>query len=559
MKLTKRQIALLLALLMLCSLLTGCAGDGPEGTAQADTSTALGVMRKYNTALPQDIDDNYRSYYEVFVYSFYDSDGDGIGDLAGLTSRLDYINDGDPATDTDLGCTGIWLMPIMPSPSYHKYDVTDYYNIDPVYGTLDDFKTFLDEAHRRGINVIIDFVMNHTSSEHPWFIEASDYLRSLPEGAEPDLEVCPYVDYYNFSLTPSTCKLEGTEWYYEAPFWSGMPDLNLNSEAVRSELEDIVDLWLDLGVDGFRLDAAKEFVSGATQANTEILTWFNDMVKGKKEDAFIVVEVWTGLSTYAQYYASGVSCFNFAFGDSDGVIPNTVKHTGGNTASSYGRAIVNLQNTLSAYNPDYIDSPFYTNHDMGRAAGHYFSEYALYQTKMAQALNLLMSGSSFLYYGEELGMKGSGRDENKRAPMYWSDDASYPGLCDGPSDMEDFAMKFASYEDQSADGDSIYWFVAQAIRLRTAFPAIARGTAVFEEALSDDNICVLRKTWGDEEVLLVFNISETAQSVDLSGVMVSGVEPAIGGVLASTAEEPALKDGVLILPMYCVVVLSSAA
>ena len=552
MKHQKRRIALFLALLTLCSLLCSCTEDEP----QIDTSTALGIMQKYNTALPQDIDDNYRSYYEVFVYSFYDSDGDGIGDLAGLTSQLDYINDGDPATDTDLGCTGIWLMPIMPSPSYHKYDVTDYLDIDPAYGTLDDFKTFLAAAHDRGINVIIDFVMNHTSSEHPWFVEAANYLRSLPEGAQPDLNACPYVGYYNFSLTPSTCKLEGTEWYYEAPFWSGMPDLDLTSKAVRAELENIVDFWLDLGVDGFRLDAAKEFVSGATQANTEILTWFNDMVKGKKEDAFIVAEVWTGLSTYAQYYASGVSCFNFAFGDSDGVIPNTVKHTSGNTASSYGRAIVNLQNTLSNYNPNYIDSPFYTNHDMGRAAGHYFSEYALYQTKMAQALNLLMSGSSFLYYGEELGMKGSGRDENKRAPMYWSDDASYPGLCDGPADMEDFDMKFASWEDQSADGDSIYHFVAQTIRLRTAYPAIARGTVIFEETLSGDNICVLRKTWGSEEVLLVFNISETAESVDLSGVTVAGAEPAIGGVLVSTAEEPTLEDGTLTLPMYSVVVLS---
>ena len=554
MKHQKRRIALFLALLTLCSLLCSCTGDEP----QIDTSTALGIMQKYNTALPQDIDDNYRSYYEVFVYSFYDSDGDGIGDLTGLTSQLDYINDGDPATDTDLGCTGIWLMPIMPSPSYHKYDVTDYLDIDPAYGTLDDFKTFLAAAHDRGINVIIDFVMNHTSSEHPWFVEAANYLRGLPEGVQPDLNACPYVGYYNFSLTPSTCKLEGTEWYYEAPFWSGMPDLDLTSEAVRAELEDIVDFWLDLGVDGFRLDAAKEFVSGATQANTEILTWFNDMVKGKREDAFIVAEVWTGLSTYAQYYASGVSCFNFAFGDSDGVIPNTVKHTSGNTASSYGRAIVNLQNTLSNYNPNYIDSPFYTNHDMGRAAGHYFSEYALYQTKMAQALNLLMSGSSFLYYGEELGMKGSGRDENKRAPMYWSDDASYPGLCDGPADMEDFDMKFASWEDQSADGDSIYHFVAQTIRLRTAYPAIARGTVIFEETLSGDNICVLRKTWGSEEVLLVFNISETAESVDLSSVTVAGAEPAIGGVLVSTAEEPTLEDGILTLPMYSVVVVSSA-
>ena len=554
MTIQKRWSALLLAAVLLCSAMTGCSGGEKE-----DTSTALGIMRKYNKVQPQEIDDNYRSCYEVFVYSFYDSNGDGIGDLKGLTERLDYINDGDPSTDTDLGCTGIWLMPIMPSPSYHKYDVTDYMDIDPQYGTMEDFKAFLEAAHQRGIDVIIDFVMNHTSSDHPWFQEASGYLRGLEAGAEPDLAACPYVDYYNFSLEPSTCKLEGTEWYYEAPFWSGMPYLNLKSEAVRAELEEIVDFWLELGVDGFRLDAAKEFVSGATNANVEILTWFNDMVKAKKSDAFIVAEVWTDLGTYAQYYASGVSCFNFAFGNSDGVIPNTVKHVSGADASSYGRAIMKLQDALAAYDPDYIDSPFYTNHDMGRAAGHYFNEYSAQQTKMAQALNLLMSGSAFLYYGEELGMKGSGKDENKRAPMYWSDDAAYPGLCDGPADMEDVAMKFPGFEDQKADGDSIFWFVAQTIRLRSAYPAIARGTAVLEEAVSNENVCVLRKTWGEEEVLLAFNISETPQSVDLSGLTVSGGSPELGGVLVSTAEEPALKDGTLSLPMYSVAVLKSAS
>ena len=551
MTIQKRWSALLLAAVLLCSAMTGCSGGEKE-----DTSTALGIMRKYNKVQPKEIDDNYRSCYEVFVYSFYDSNGDGIGDLKGLTERLDYINDGDPSTDTDLGCTGIWLMPIMPSPSYHKYDVTDYMDIDPQYGTMEDFKAFLEAAHQRGIDVIIDFVMNHTSSDHPWFQKASGYLRGLEAGAEPDLAACPYVDYYNFSLEPSTCKLEGTEWYYEAPFWSGMPDLNLKSEAVRAELEEIVDFWLELGVDGFRLDAAKEFVSGATEANIEILTWFNDMVKAKKSDAFIVAEVWTDLSTYSQYYASGVSCFNFSFGNSDGVIPNTVKHIGNANASSYGKAIMKLQDALSAYDPDYIDSPFYTNHDMGRAAGHYFNEYSAYQTKMAQALNLLMSGSTFLYYGEELGMKGSGKDENKRAPMYWSDDAGYAGLCSGPADMEDFDMKFPSFEDQKADRDSIFWFVAQTIRLRNAYPAIARGTAVLEEALSNENVCVLRKTWGEEEVLLAFNISEAAQSVDLSGVTVSGGDPEIGGVLVTSAEEPVLEDGHLSMPMYSVVVLS---
>ena len=147
----------------------------PESGTETDTEsegnevTALSLMQQVNTAEENVIDDNYRTYYEVFVYSFYDSDGDGIGDLKGLTENLDYINDGDPETDTDLGCNGIWLMPIMPSTTYHKYDVTDYEAIDPEYGTMDDFTTLVDGCHKRGINVIIDFVMNHTSSQHEWF------------------------------------------------------------------------------------------------------------------------------------------------------------------------------------------------------------------------------------------------------------------------------------------------------------------------------------------------------------------------------------------------------
>lgn len=116
--------------------------------------------------------DKYRNYYEIFVSSFCDSNGDGIGDIGGIISKLDYLNDGDPNSGDDLGIDGIWLMPIMPSPSYHKYDVTDYYDIDPQYGTMEDFEKLIAECDKRGIDVIIDLVINHTSSEHPWFKKA---------------------------------------------------------------------------------------------------------------------------------------------------------------------------------------------------------------------------------------------------------------------------------------------------------------------------------------------------------------------------------------------------
>ena len=126
-------------------------------------------------------------FYEIFVRSFYDSDGDGVGDFQGLISKLDYLNDGDPETNNDLGITGIWLMPIFPSTSYHGYDVIDYHSVNPDYGTMDDFYEFLEEAHKRGIKVILDFVINHTSIEHPWFKQARAEKES------------PYRDWYIWS------------------------------------------------------------------------------------------------------------------------------------------------------------------------------------------------------------------------------------------------------------------------------------------------------------------------------------------------------------------------
>ncbi|MBP3487743.1 MAG: DUF3459 domain-containing protein [Roseburia sp.] len=528
------------------------AGEETAQDEAAAGATALSVMQEFNTAQPQISQDNYRTWYEVFVYSFYDGDGDGIGDLAGLTEKLDYINDGDPATDTDLGCDGIWLMPVMPSTTYHKYDVTDYCAIDSEYGTMEDFDAFVEACHERGIHVIIDLVMNHSSTQHEWFQTAAEYLRNLPEGAEPDAAECPYVDYYHFSRENGGgyCELDGTDWYYEAQFWSEMPDLNLDSEAVREEFAGIVDFWLDKGVDGFRLDAAKEYESGNIEGNVEILSWFNTMVKEKKDDAYIVAEVWNDLPTYAQYYESGIdSCFDFAFADKDGIIASAVKGSSG--AAAYGKALVNLQETIAPYSDSYIDAPFYTNHDMGRSAGYYSGDYSENQTKIGQALNLLMSGSSFLYYGEELGMKGSGKDENKRAPMYWSMDEGTAGMCKGPADMDDIKMKYDSLAEQQEDGDSIYSFVKEAIKLRNSYPAITHGTVTYEESLSDASVCVITKAYMDEEVVLVINLSEETKEVDLS--QMGATE--ICGALLTTAEAPVLTDGTLTLPQYSVVVL----
>ncbi len=559
----KRILSAVLTGVLLIGLVFGAdfaASHPAEAKLDMENATALSLMQQLNTADENVIDDKYRTFYEVFVYSFYDSDGNGIGDLQGLIDKLDYINDGDPETDTDLGCNGIWLMPIMPSSTYHKYDVTNYEEIDPSYGTLDDFKTLITECHKRGINVIIDLVMNHTSSHHKWFREASQYLKSLPEGAEPDASECPYVDYYNFAKEQNGgyCELEGTDWYYEAQFWSEMPDLNWDNDAIKAEFEQITKFWLDQGIDGFRLDAVKEFYTGNNEKNIEILRWFNDMVKSQKEDAYIVGEAWTDSTTYPQYYESGIdSLFDFAFSNKDGIIAKTVN--GINKATSYGKNLVKMQELIRSYSDTAIDAPFYTNHDMARGAGYYSGDNSAAQTKIAEAMNLLMTGNAFLYYGEELGMKGAGKDENKRAPMYWSLDENATGMCDGPKDMEPIKMKYDSLEEQEKDGNSIYNYVKQVIALRNQYPAIARGEVAFDEGISDTNICAIQKTYEDEKLTIVFNISAESQTVDLTksslGVAAEDTDLQIAGELIDGTEVVTLEDNTLTMPAYSIVIL----
>lgn len=554
MQMMKKRILSLLLCVAVLGTVAGCGkkplpDDGEEMLEETAEETAEAEEEEiWQEPEAVSMEDNYRTWYEVFVYSFYDGNGDGIGDLKGLTEKLDYINDGNPGTTEDLGCNGIWLMPVMSSTTYHKYDVTDYCGIDPEYGTMEDFEDFMAACEEREIKVILDLVINHSSSQHPWFQEACSYLAELGDG-EPDLNVCPYVDYYHFSREKKGgyAQVPGSDiWYYEAQFWDGMPDLNLYNEQLRGEIEQIVDFWLDKGVGGFRLDAAKEFETGANAANTEILAWFTDMVKSKKEDAYLVAEVWTDFNTYAGYYDSGIdSVFNFAFADNDGIIAKTVK--GMIPASSYGSRLEEAEAVFAQHNPNYIDAPFYTNHDMGRSAGYYAGEESEAQTKLAGAMNLMMGGSAFIYYGEELGMKGSGKDENKRAPMYFSADASAEGMCKGPADMDTVKMKFGSYEEQKEDALSVYAYYKRAIYLRNLYPVIRKGRTENFGDFASGKIAAFSKSLENEKMYFFINISSEEAVLDLSGI--PGIS-AISDALYTGEEKGSFENGTLTIPGY---------
>ena len=511
MKRAARIVSLLLAVLMLFGCNTNTTAPESSGAAlESGLAPKTEAKLAEIALLGESPDDNYRTFYEIFVYSFCDSNGDGIGDLQGVISKLDYLE--------QLGINGIWFMPIHPSQSYHKYDVRDYYDIDPQYGTMADFEELMAECEKRDIHVITDLVLNHTGNDHEWFQTACEYLRGLPAGAEPNAEECPYVDYYFFSREPGNGwhAIEGSEWYYEGMFSPHMPDLNLANENVLSDIRDIMQFWFDKGVSGFRLDAAKEFYSGSIAKNVEVLNWIQTTATELKPDAYLVAEVWEDFGAITRYYESQItSIFNFAFGNTNGKLMQVLRAAGNaGTVTTYATALEKADKAYLGENPNYIDAPFLSNHDVGRIAG--FCGYDPLKTKLAGAMNLFMSGSAFIYYGEEIGMPGSGNDPSKRAPFFWNDardngTTTPPPECELPEEYP-----FGSLEKQMADDNSLWNYYRQAIAIRQALPALSHGRTTAETALNAGCVSAFRKTWNDQAVIVLMNIDTVAASVDLS-------------------------------------------
>lgn len=333
-------------------------------------------------------------FYEIFVRSFYDEDGDGKGDFKGLIEKLDYLNDGDPATHTDLGITGIWLMPIHQSPSYHGYDVTDYRTIEADYGTNADFSAFIEAAHQRGINVIIDYVMNHSSSDHPWFIESKN------EGSV-------YRDWYRWSDTnpgglgpwgQTVWHSDGNDYYYGL-FWGGMPDLNYETPAVKEEMFDIACFWLeDMQVDGFRLDAVKYIYETGNQLEDmeetfEFFRDFRSFYKSVNPDAFAVGEAWTSTDKVKKYVENDRLDYCFEF-DLAGALLNAANN--GN-ASALTKQV---EEVMVAY-PYLQFGTFLTNHDQNRVMDVLGRDVT--RAKLASQLLLSLPGIPYIYYVKRSG------------------------------------------------------------------------------------------------------------------------------------------------------------
>jgi len=449
--------------------------------------------------------------YEVFVRSFKDSNGDGIGDLNGLISKLDYINDGNPASKTDLGASCIWLMPVAASPSYHGYDVTDYYQVNPQYGTAADFKRLVAAAHKRGIKVIVDMVPNHTSSEHPHFEAA---LRDTNS---------PYRSWYRFSPkplgngpwgVPAWHKSPVRDEYYYGIFSAGMPDLNYHTSAVQAEMKKIARFWLKtMGADGLRLDAVQYLVEDGNcmmdcEGTHDYLRSYAAYIRQIDPQAYTVGEVWDPVKTLLTYYPDQLTGY-FTFWLADSLRTAVHRGTVGGMFDDYL--------TLQAAEPAYRWSPILSNHDGTRIMTVLHGNVAA--ARQAATLLLTLPGMPYLYYGEEIGMVGDKPDPRLRTPMQWAPGAGYGFTTGHPWERAQSDSMTTTVAAETGDSASLLNLYRRLIHLRKANDALAAGTLVTLTASSPHVAAYLRRA-ASHAVLVVANLGDSsATSVSLASAV----------------------------------------
>ncbi len=466
------MIKRLTLIFLLFSVLSACAPAGPTTDSVSPAESA--PQPWWRDAV----------FYEIFVRSFHDTDGDGIGDFNGITQKLDYLQ--------ELGITAIWLMPIHPSPSYHGYDVTDYYAVNPEYGTMDDFKRLLEESHKRGIRIIIDLVLNHTSSQHKWFKEANNDSNSK------------YRGFYVWSETdPGNGWHPGNHGYYYGYFWEGMPDLNYTNPEVTAEMLKVTDFWLnDIGVDGFRVDAAKHLIEeGNIRENTPAThEWYKDFYtayKSQDPDAYTVGEVFGAGSSVVKSYTGDQLDQIFNFEMSSGFVNSA---NGGSNSGINSALKFSLQDM-----PDFNFATFLTNHDQNRVMSVFNGDIG--KAKTAAALMLTLPGTPFIYYGEEIGMSGVKPDEDIRLPMQWSDGANAGFTSANPWRAPNADYTTINVAAQENDQKSLLNHYRALIGLRKSHPALGSGNLYLLDTKNSGIFAALRVS-GEEIILVLVNLTD---------------------------------------------------
>lgn len=506
---TIKITALILSIIMIASSisLTACQLNINFGTTTNNGANNPDVPGE---AVVDPIDDNYRTFYQIFVGSFSDANNDGIGDLQGIINRMDYLNDGDINSGNDLGVQGIWLSPIFSSPSYHKYDAKDYYSIDWRFGNEDILKNLIDLCHERNVKIILDLVLNHTSDQHPWFQEFKKARMAKDTSSK----------YYNFySCVKAADKKGGVTYqqiptvdcWYECNFSGGMPELNYDNADVREAMLDVARYYLNMGIDGFRFDAIKYIYFDSHTRSAAFWEWYMGVLREEYPDIYAIGECWSGDSDVIKYYGS-MNCFNFTMSSAEGKIALAAK--GNSNISGFTTYVVSHLNSIKGKNPDAMMIPFLSNHDQDRIAGAFITEN---NTKMAANLYLLCSGSPVIYYGEEIGIRGKRGDEltdaNRRLAMLWGDgDFVRDPL--GSCYPTEHQIK-TTVASQLEDPNSIRNHYARVIAIRHKYPAIARGDYSTISS-SNKNFGGFLVSYEGEKLGILHNTSSSAISVDLS-------------------------------------------
>ncbi len=531
----KRSISFFLVICIVLAMLTGCTKPmDVSGKYYLDTSRNEAIINDAGTVTEIN-SGNARTFYQIFVGSFSDSNGDGTGDIRGIIERFDYLNDGDDNSGLSLGVEGIWLTPIFKSPSYHKYDVSNYYEIDSKFGTMEDLEELISLCHERNVKLILDLPINHTSINNMWYI---NFVNAHKAGDTEN----EYYDFYTYADSPQAGRgfslIKGTKEYYECNFSGDMPELNFDNEAVRKAVVDVAKFYLDMGVDGFRFDAAKYIYMGEEPKNAEFWHWYMTELRKIKEDIYTVAEVWDSDSLTYPYFAS-TNCFNFTMSQTSGTIAQTAKAGNVNVFTAY---VARYLNAIKAQNENAMMVSFISNHDMDRAAG--YLTLASGHAKVAANLSLLLPGSTFIYYGEEIGLKGSrgsaNTDANRRLAMLWGDDDTVKDPEGANYSAEQSNGTVATH---LPDGNSLYNHYKKLIAIRKANPEIAYGT--YEPLHTDSKLGGFVSTYNGNSVVVIHNTSLGSATVDLSEISDVNITQiaAFAGVEGASLEGTVLTIG----------------
>jgi alpha-glucosidase len=499
--------------------------------------------------------------YEVYPRSFADSNNDGIGDLNGIASKLDYLE--------ALGVDAIWITPCFPSPQKDfGYDVSDYTNIDPMYGTLADFDHLVEQARQHHIRVLMDFVLNHTSDQNPWFLDS----RSSRTAAHRDWYIWrdgkgpgqPPNNWISDFGGPAWTWDEKTGQYYYHYFEAAQPDLNWRNPAVEKAMFDAARFWYDRGVAGFRLDAVDTLFEDPKlhdnpYVNGEMVNKYNDNLAENHAvlrrlrsvsdhyDAVLLGETWTdNISQLKQYYGDHGDEIQLPMDFMFATI-NTL------SASKFRRQIDSIES--SGQWPVFV----ITNHDMERSYNRYgdgMHDDAI--AKLMAALYLTLRGTAVMYYGEEIGMsnndptrledvqdplgrkdwpKNKGRD-GERTPMQWSAEPNAGFTAGKP-----WLPILASYKTHNVateldDPDSILSFYKALLHLRRDNPALAGGDYLDVDPDDPNLLCFLRSYEGDS-VLIALNLSSQPQPLSLDLSRYGWAEGKVSALLSTMKQTPA--------------------